>query len=261
MKNKFLAVLLVFALAFGIGTPAAPSEAASFPVTSLKLRVGSIYTLRPTGLLGVPTWSSSKKYVASVTQSGIITAKDPGTTTIKAKAGKTTLSCKVTVKKKSKKKGGKYNPKSLPSNKNKGYDFTFYMEEKKVGSFNIQIERFAYGEESARMALNNTSNPKPLSTQQYLFFSVRLKYKSGTQTIRMSNVFNYFKNIYGAYGAKQLVPIDYGYGFGSHENISTVNISPGNTITADVAVLVEKGFTPVTFRLQTGPTSYTWIKL
>ena len=252
---------MIFALAVGFGATSTPSEAASFPVTSLTLCKGSTYTLRPKGLLGAVFWSSSKKYVASVTQGGIISANDTGTTTIRARAGQTILSCKVTVKKKTKKKGTKYNPKLLPTKKTKGYDFTFFMEEKRVGTFNIQIERFAYGEESARMALNNTSNPVPNSTQQYLFFSVRLKYKSGTQTIKMSNVFNYNQNIFGAYGAKQLIPISWGYGFGTHEPIKTVDISPGNTITADVAILVEKGFTPVTFRLQTGKKSYTWIKL
>ena len=261
MKNKFLSILLVFALAIGIGIPAAPAEAASFPVTSLTLRKGATYTLRPKGLLGAVYWTSSKKYVARVTQTGVITAEDTGTTVIRAKAGHTTLSCKVKVKKKSKKSGSKYNPKLLPSKKNKGYNFTFYMEEKKIGKFNIQIEKFAYGDESAKMALNNKTNPKPKSTEQYLFFTVRLKYMSGSQTVKMSHVFNYNKNIFGAYGAKQLIPENYGYGFGTHENMLTVNISPGNTITADVAILVEKGYTPVTFRLQTGPKSYTWLKL
>ena len=261
MKNKFFSLLLVLVLTVSVLGPTSQSQAASLSATSLKLRVGSIYTMRTKGMYGSISWSSSRSYVASVTSTGIITAKDPGTTTIKAKCGGTTLSCKVTVKKKSSKKGSKFNPRKLPSKKSKSYAFNFYMEEKKVGRFNIQIERFAYGAESARMAKNNSSNPTPNANQQYLFFTVRMKYLSGSQTVKMSNVFNYHKNIFGAYGAKQLVPIDYGFALGSHENMSTVNISPGNTITADVAILVEKGFTPITFRLQTGPKSYTWIKL
>ncbi len=261
MKNKLSAIILVAALMLGICAPAPVSKAASMSVGSLKLRVGCTYSLRTTGLYGHVTWKSSDTSVATINKSGIISAKGPGRTTISATSGEKSVSCKVNVKSISKKKGSKFNPKTLPKNIKKGINFNFYMEEKKVGSFNIQIERFAYGEESARMALNNASNPLPGAQQQYLFFSVRLKYLSGTQTIKMSNVFNYHKNIFGAYGAKQLKPIDYGYAFGNNENMSTVNISPGNTRTADVAILVEKGFTPVTFRLQTGPKSYTWIKL
>ena len=260
MKNKLSAIILVVALSLGVIAPAVDASAASMSVGSLKLRVGSLYSLRTTGLYGAVTWKSSDNSVASV-KSGIISAKGPGTTTISATSGNKSVTCKVNVKGISKKKGSKYNPKTLPAKKSKGLNFNFYMEEKKVGKFQIQIERFAYGEESARMALNNTSNPTPGANQQYLFFTVRLKYISGTQTIKMSNVFNYYNNIFGAYGAKQLKPINYGYAFGSNENISTVNISPGNTRTADVAILVEKGFTPVTFRLQTGPKSYTWVKL
>ena len=262
MKNKLSALILVAALMLGISYSGPVSSAASMSVGSLKLRVGCTYSLRTTGLYGTVTWKSSDTSVASV-KNGIISAKGPGNTTISATSGEKSVTCKVSVKGASKKKGSKYNPKTLPKDKKKGINFNFYMEEKKVGKFNIQIERFAYGEESARMALNNTSNPKPGATQQYLFFSVRLKYLSGTgtQTIKMSNVFNYYNNIFGAYGAKQLKPINYGYAFGNNENMSTVTISPGNTRTADVAILVEKGFTPVTFRLQTGPKSYTWIKL
>lgn len=260
MKNKLSAIILVAALMLGICAPVTDSKAASMSVTSLKLRVGCIYSLRTTNLFGKVTWKSSDTSVASV-KNGNISAKGPGTTTITASNGDKSVSCKVTVKGVSKKKGSKFNPKTLPKKKTKDLSFNFYMEEKKVGKFKIQIERFAYGNESARLAMNNSSNPAPGATQQYLFFSVRLKYVSGTQTIKMSNVFNYHKNIFGAYGAKHLKPINYGYAFGHNENMSTVNISPGNTRTADVAILVEKGFTPVTFRLQTGPKSYTWVKL
>ena len=79
------------------------------------------------------------------------------------------------------------------------------MEGKKIGEFNIQITKFIYGEEAAKLALNNKSNAIPTADQQYLFFEVRLGYKS--------------------------------------------------------AILVENGFKPVTFRLQTGTNSYTWVKL
>ena len=47
------------------------------------------------------TWKSSKKSVATVDKTGVVTAKKNGKTTITAKYGKKTYKCKITVKKKS----------------------------------------------------------------------------------------------------------------------------------------------------------------
>ena len=261
MKNKICAILLVLSLFAGISMPVGEAKASSFPA-SLTIRTGSIYTFRSDRITGTATWTSSKNYVASISTTGVLTAKDPGTTTIKAvTSDNKSYYCKVIVKKKSGKKGSKYNPKTIPTKVPKGLNFTYYMEGKEVGTFNIQITRFVYGDEAAALALKNKSNPIPNENQQYLFFEVRLGYKSGSQTVKMSNVFDYNHNIFGAYGAKHLNPIDWGYGMGNNEAMNTVNISPGTTRTADAAILVEKGFRPVTFRLQTGVNSYTWVKL
>ena len=261
MKSKLLALLLVFALVLGVGAPRSEASAATMSATSITLRVGAVYTLRTTGLVGTVKWTSSKSSVASVS-GGKVTAKDDGTTTIKAKAGSTTVKCKVIVKPKSGKSGAKYNPKTFPTSGTKNITFNYYLEGREIGKFKISIPKFAYGSESAKMAKNNSSNPKPTSTQQYLYFRVKLTYVSGKETVLMRDVFNYNTNIYGAYGAKYLKPIDWGYGFESYEAMSKfTTISPGTTRTAGAAILVEKGFTPITFRLQTGKNSYTWIKL
>ena len=45
-------------------------------------------------------WSSTKKSVATVNKKGVVTAKKKGTAYIKAKVGKKTYKCKVTVKSK-----------------------------------------------------------------------------------------------------------------------------------------------------------------
>lgn len=258
LSKKALSILLILAMLFVWAPQGKTSEAA----TTIKLRVGAIYTLRPS-LTGSVKWSSSKKYVASVSKAGKVTAKDPGTTYIKAKTASKTITYKVKVKAKSGKKGTRYNPKTLPTKTPKGVNFTYYEDNTKIGKFNIQITKFVYGDAAAILAKNNPSNPVPTANQQYLYFEVTLNYKSSyvSRTVNMSNVFNYNKNIFGAYGARHLKPIDWGMGFGSVENMKTVNISPGNIRTAGVAILVEKGFTPITFRLQTGKDSYTWVKL
>ena len=255
--KKVLSQVLVVALVLGMFFTPKEAEAATISTSKVTLCVGAVYTLRVTGMSS-PTWTTSKKSVATVSN-GKVTAKDEGTAVIKAKSSSKSVSCKVIVKPRTGSKGSKYNPKKISTSK--AVSFNYYLEGKKIGKFKLQIMKFAYGSETAAMAKNNSSNPSPTSTQQYLYFRVKLTYVSGTQTVMMRDVFNYNTNIFGAYGAKHLKPINWGYGFEGYENMSTVNISPGTTRTAGAAILVEKGFTPVTFRVQTGKNSYTWYKL
>lgn len=71
--------------------------------TSLTLGVKEKYTLKatrkPTNSTEKVTWSSSKSSIASVSSSGVITAKKSGTVYITAKSGSKTKKCKVVVKK------------------------------------------------------------------------------------------------------------------------------------------------------------------
>lgn len=67
--------------------------------TSLTLEVGESYALTATVSSNVtPTWKSSKKSVALITEEGIITALKKGTTVITAKVDGVTKLCQVTVK-------------------------------------------------------------------------------------------------------------------------------------------------------------------
>ena len=66
---------------------------------SATISVGSTVQLQVTGAKGKVKWSSSNKKVASVSDQGFVTGKESGRTTIKAKLGKKTYQCKMTVKK------------------------------------------------------------------------------------------------------------------------------------------------------------------
>ncbi|MCD8077905.1 MAG: Ig-like domain-containing protein [Lachnospiraceae bacterium] len=65
--------------------------------TSLYLLKGDTATLKVSQCSGTVTWSSSSTKVASVSQSGVVTAKKDGTATIKMKVNGTTVTCSVTV--------------------------------------------------------------------------------------------------------------------------------------------------------------------
>lgn len=70
--------------------------------TSLTLTVGKTYQLKVKNTKKKAKFSSSKKSVATVSKNGKVTAKKPGTTKIRAKAGKKTYICQIKVEKKSK---------------------------------------------------------------------------------------------------------------------------------------------------------------
>ncbi len=65
--------------------------------TSIVMIKGNKYTLKVYGLSGRKRWSTSNKKVATVSSSGIITAKGKGTATITLKIGSKKYKCKVKV--------------------------------------------------------------------------------------------------------------------------------------------------------------------
>lgn len=66
--------------------------------TSTTLNQGKTVQLSVSGTKNTVSWSSSKTSVATVSKSGKVTARSPGTATIKAKVGGNSYTCKVTVK-------------------------------------------------------------------------------------------------------------------------------------------------------------------
>jgi rhamnogalacturonyl hydrolase YesR len=78
----------------------AVAEAAVIKINKKQVTLykGSKTTLKITGTKKKVTWSSGNKSVATVNKSGRVTAKKTGTATIRAKVGRKTYSCKVTVK-------------------------------------------------------------------------------------------------------------------------------------------------------------------
>ena len=66
--------------------------------TKITMTEGDSVKLKVSGVSGKIKWSTSKKSVATVSQKGVIKAKNEGTTIIKAKIRGKTLKCKVIVK-------------------------------------------------------------------------------------------------------------------------------------------------------------------
>lgn len=97
-KKRFKGILsLTLALSLAAGSTATVQAATpKFAVKKVVMVKGETKTLKVIGKK--PTkWTSSKKSVATVTAKGKVTAKKKGTTTIKCKVAKKTLSCTVKV--------------------------------------------------------------------------------------------------------------------------------------------------------------------
>lgn len=89
-------ILWIFILA-GV-LPVQASAKVRLSKTSLTLTAGDTGTLKLKGTKKKPKWSSSKKSVAQVNKSGVVTAQRKGTAVITAALGKKKYKCKVKVK-------------------------------------------------------------------------------------------------------------------------------------------------------------------
>ncbi len=223
---------------------------------SVTLRIGKTTQLKVSGTKQKITWRSSKKSIATVTSKGRVKAKKLGSTKITASFAGKKLSCKVTVigSVSDTKSGGKLNPLSAYEE----HTIPYYEDGRKIGTFKIQLLTFESGNKANRRVLANNTNPVPTSTQEYLYFQFQIKYISGTEAVDAKDLFSYYYNIYDSTGFTQLENIDWGFYFELMEDLSDVTLAPGNTSTCSKAVLVNKGNTPVLYRIRTGKSSYTW---
>lgn len=98
-NKKLLSVIIVMCVILTSIAPTRVHAAVKLSATRKTLSVGQSFALNVTGTYEKAEWSSSKKSVASVDQSGKITAKKAGNAIITAKVSGKTLKCKVRVKK------------------------------------------------------------------------------------------------------------------------------------------------------------------
>ncbi len=95
-KKRITLALIVMTLIMTLFT--LPANAAKISQKKATLVVGQTLKLKIKKASGKVKWSSTKKSVASVSSKGVITAKKIGKATIKAKVGRKTFKCNITVK-------------------------------------------------------------------------------------------------------------------------------------------------------------------
>lgn len=254
--KKTYSLLLVFCFILGLSGTDYQANAATIRLNKTKytMYAGKTYKLKVKGTKSKIKWTSSKKKIAKVSSTGKVTALKAGKTKITAKVKNKKLICNITVKKRPLGKGTKASPKSAYASNT----LTFYEEDKKIGKITIKLERYESGNNAAKLAKANSTNPIPTANQEYIYFRFRIKYISGSQTINAKDVFNYNYNIFGDNSTRQLTNLDWGFYFENVADLKQTLLSPGNTVVCSKAILVNKGHSPITYRIQTGKNSYTW---
>lgn len=259
IMKRFFSLVLVFCLAFSVSWTSAPdSSAATLRLNkkAVTLRTGKTTRLKVSGTTEKVVWRSTKKSVASVSSSGKVTAKKVGTAKICAKVSGKKLYCTVTVSGSAAdtKTGGKLNPLSAYDE----HTINYYDDGKKIGTFTIKLETFQSGDSAKNRVLKNSENPVPTASQEYLYFRFQIKYETGSEVVEAKDLFSYYYNIFDSTGTTQLENIDWGFYFELLEDLSDISLTPGTSVKCSKAVLVNKGNTPVLYRIRTGRNSYTW---
>ena len=96
--SVLLTTFLLVVMCLAVDTTSVSAAKIKLNKTKLTLTQGKKYRLKIKGTKKKVKWSSTKKSVATVNKKGVVTAKKKGTAYIKAKVGKKTYKCKVTVK-------------------------------------------------------------------------------------------------------------------------------------------------------------------
>lgn len=259
-KLKKFTTLLMISLAISLFTPQIPEistgtievNAATIKLNKKKATLikGNTLTLKVSGTKKKVAWKSSNKKVATVSTKGKVTAKKKGAATITAKVGKKKLSCKVTVKDKKTNKGtgDRTNPFSAYDKHTiKLYDFGQY-----VGKFTIQMLDYKSGKDAYNYVMKNEYNEKPKSSQEYVYVKFKIKYASGKKQVNATDVINHYSNLFNSKSNYQLNNDGWGYSFEDITDMGDVSLYPGGSAVCSKAIIVKKGNSPITYRIETG---------
>lgn len=120
-KRRWLYQILFLLLAAMLAAPVSVSAATKIRLSKSAVAVskGRSYTLKVSGTQRKVSWSSSNKSVATVSQTGKVTARKKGTAVITARVSGKSLRCRITVKQPV--TGIKLNQKSIAISKGKTY--------------------------------------------------------------------------------------------------------------------------------------------
>lgn len=99
LRKRSLFVVLLFLAVFMVSIPCEAASGAKISKKKANLFVGETVQLKVTGGSGTVKWKSNNKKIATVSKTGLVTAKKIGTCKVTAVKGKKKLTCTVKVTK------------------------------------------------------------------------------------------------------------------------------------------------------------------
>lgn len=227
----------------------------------LSLALNDSYTLKLKGTNQTVIWSSSNSNIVAVDQhSGKLTALSVGTSVITAKVLNKKYKCAVIVSEDTS-PGSRLSPLyAYQPYTTDVYDGATYL-----GTFTIELLDYKDGD-SAYNYVAGDFNPIPNSLQEYIYLKFKLSYinGSGGNPVKADNIVNYYSGLFDSSTTRNINCIDWAHSFESIEDMVNVNLYPGGSAECSKAILINKGDTPVVYRIQTGYNTltntaiYTW---
>ena len=140
------------------------------------------------------------------------------------------------------------------------YDYNIYL-----GKFSIKLLDYKDGQEAYDYVMKEKDwHTKPTDTQEYIYIKFEIEYISGEKQVYADNVINYYSGFFDSTASVNLDNKGYASGFEDVDGIGDVLLYPGGSAACSEAIIVNKGNTPITYRVQTGydtnefESLYTW---
>lgn len=121
-----------------------------------------------------------------------------------------------------------------------------------IGRYTIQLMTYEEGDEAWETVHQNKKNIKPADGQEYVYMKFIIKNEHGNTTAEGTDIINFFTNLYEIDFSKKLKNIGWGTNYNNSPCISGAKIEPGDSLTCDIAILVEKSRKGIGYRLETG---------
>lgn len=197
------------------------------------------------------TFTSSNTNVATVDQNGNITAISQGECYITVQCGLVKEMVQVRV---------------LPLAGSRTQPFSAYEEHivdvynygTYLGKFSVKLLDYKDGQTAYDYVMKNEWNTKPTETQEYIYVKFEIKYISGEREVRADDIINHYSGFFNSSSNVQLDNKDWGSGFENVDDMIDVSLYPGGSAICSKAIIVNKGNTPITYRIETGYDDYKY---
>lgn len=211
--------------------------------TKKAISVGQTTTIKLKNNSKKVKWSTSNKKIKIVSKNkkqAKIKGISKGTSYLKAKVGKKTYKCKLAVKQGN---GSKKNPYSAyDAHTTDIYGARYY------GKAKVKLIDYKDGEKAFNYLKKNGVNKKIRDTQEYVYLKFKINYFYGEEEILADLVINPYTCFYTSNSNNQLEWVNIKCNDGT-KDANKAEMSPGDTITCKVVLLIESEEKPVTYKI------------